>query len=238
MYDDDAGRTAALLGQMLQELDEMFGGRLFHIGCDETDTYKECTLANTASLEEKCARSLSARGKTLMGWEEFLFRTGAAQAVPGSIIEAWDNYRAKDVVAAGHPAVEAHTDKLYLNHLHPTYSQWFNVAAGVNASGAHLMLGAETCMWTPQYSNRTVKDAPGAEYFPPSTDALFARSFGGLVWPRAAVVAGATWNYIGGRFANVASTHENFAALLRQRGVESCPAGCKCDYTTACGKHY
>ena len=86
-----------------------------------------------------------------MGWEEFHWRTNASDVVgggpTGAIIEAWSKYRAADVVKAGYRAVEAYGSKFYLNHLHPTDSQWVDIGEGIDTQAEkELMLGGEICM--------------------------------------------------------------------------------------------
>ena len=91
------------------------------------------------------------------------------------------------------------------------------------------------CIRTAQYK----PGGPGGMYFDPSTDATFSKSFGGLVWPRAAVGAAAFWNYNASwSFADIEERYLQFASVLESRGLHTCPAYCSCDYTTACGKPY
>eukprot|EP00039_Didymoeca_costata_P009565 m.126874 g.126874 ORF g.126874 m.126874 type:complete len:608 (-) comp14530_c0_seq10:48-1871(-) len=233
MYDDVQGKTANVLGNLLTEYSKLFDTGIFHIGCDETTTTAECTLEATKSIEEKAAEALIVNKQIPMGWEEFLWRTNASQVgYPNTIIEAWSKYRAKDVVANGYMAVEAYGSHFYLNHLHPTSMQWVDIGEGINTSAAHLMLGGDICMWTPQYE----PGGPGGNYFTPDTDATFAKSFGGLVWPRAAVGGAAFYNFVNVGFDALQERYETFAQVLIDRGIVSCPANCSCDYTTHCGK--
>ena len=49
----------------------------------------------------------------------------------------------------GYRAVEADGSRFYLNHLHPTESQWLDIGANIEtAAEKALMLGGEIAMWT------------------------------------------------------------------------------------------
>ena len=81
----------------------------------------------------------------------------------------------------------------------------------------------------------------GAALFPPWADASFARSIGGMIWPRGYVGAQAFWNYD----ASVDPSSAEFANAiwklndeLAARGSLTCPSHCSCDQLSACGKPY
>ena len=72
-------------------------------------------------------------------------------------------------------------------------------------------------------------------------DAAFARSIGGMIWPRGLVGAAAFWNFD----ASVAPTDPAFVAgvwklnsQLAARGRHVCPTNCSCDQLSACGTPY
>jgi hypothetical protein len=72
-------------------------------------------------------------------------------------------------------------------------------------------------------------------------DAAFARSIGGMIWPRGLVGAAAFWNFD----ASVAPTDPAFVAgvwklnsQLAARGRHVCPTNCSCDQLSACGVPY
>eukprot|EP00035_Acanthoeca_spectabilis_P018249 m.385392 g.385392 ORF g.385392 m.385392 type:complete len:614 (+) comp16737_c4_seq1:44-1885(+) len=246
MYADQGGGTVRVLTGLVEEYAALFGSQIFHLGCDETTVIEPlCTLNATKSVEVSVSTAVHGirnAGAPMwpMGWEEFHWRTNASDAVgpgvTGAIIEAWSKYRAADVVKLGYRAVEAYGSKFYLNHLHPVDSQWVDIGEGIEEDEEmQLMLGGEIAMWTPQYK----PGGPGGIYYGPSTDATFSKSFGGLVWPRAAVGAGAFWNFNNSwSFSDVEQRYDEFAALLAGRGLFTCPASCACNYTTACGKPY
>ena len=90
----------------------------------------------------------------------------------------------------------------------------------------------------------------GVTQFAPSTDKIFSQSFGGIVWPRAAVGAASFWNFNSSwAFEDLEPRYVQFAAVLEARGLKSCPAKCagtrgghpglpQCDYGFACGVPY
>merc|ERR1712039_353216 len=102
-------------------------------------------------------------------------------------------------------------------------------------------------MWSDTYLETTQCGAyPGgpakaAALFPPSRDEEFAKSIGGMMWPRGFVAAQAFWHYDGAKdpasddfIANIWAINDKVAA----QGGLVCPTNCSCDQLTACGKPY
>ena len=59
----------------------LFPDGVFDVGGDETGHTPPCSLNNTRSFEEKMIAYVTQDlGKKVMGWEELLFKTGAANA--------------------------------------------------------------------------------------------------------------------------------------------------------------
>merc|ERR1719272_2357757 len=77
--DDPAGASAKIIAAVLSEMATLFPDAVMNLGCDETGSSAPCTLQNTKSFEEKMIQHLISIGKTPMGWEEILFKTGAAE---------------------------------------------------------------------------------------------------------------------------------------------------------------
>jgi len=81
----------------------------------------------------------------------------------------------------------------------------------------------------------------GHALFAPSMDAAFAKSIGGMIWPRGFVAAAAYWNY--DKNADPASDEFQKAIYkindaVQARGSFVCPSHCSCDQLSACGKSY
>eukprot|EP01047_Picozoa_sp_COSAG01_P036017 COSAG01_NODE_2794_length_7059_cov_28.564080_4_plen_110_part_00 len=107
-------------------------------------------------------------------------------------------------------------------------------------------------MWTLEYRKGACSGSDthgcGVNQFAPTTDRMFSQSFGGIVWPRAAVGGGAFWHYNSTwAFEDLQERFFGFAAVLEARGLVSCPAKCVrkagirsvgCDYGFACGEPY
>ena len=89
IQDDPAGKSAALVSQILQEMSTLFPDTVMHIGGDETGATPPCTLEDTKSFEVKMIAFVSQLGKEVMGWEEVLFKTGAAANDTNVIIDSW-----------------------------------------------------------------------------------------------------------------------------------------------------
>ena len=260
MYSDSAGKTNEVLSKLVAEYAALFGSQTFHLGCDETSVKLPlCTIEATKAVEVAVSESVSKLqndGAAMwpMGWEEFHWRTNASDAVgpgpTGAIIEAWSRYKAADVIKEGYRAVEADGGRFYLNHLHPTASQWLDIGVGITTpADKELMLGGEIAMWTLEYREGACKPVDthgcGVTQFAPSADHIFSQSFGGIVWPRAAVGGAAFWNFNSTwAFSDLEDRYVGFAAVLEARGLKSCPAECaggvepQCDYGYACGVPY
>ena len=77
--------------------------------------------------------------------------------------------------------------------------------------------------------------------FPPSKDSAFAKSIGGMIWPRGYVAAASFYNFN----ASVNAADSSFVDAIWtmndkmvDRKANVCPSRCKCDQLTACGKPY
>ena len=121
-----------------------------------------------------------------------------------------------------------------------------------NSTTSHLLLGGEVSMWSDDYCF-PLECSAWTNRFPPSEhklanasclwnrshDEAFARSIGGVVWPRGIVAAGAFWGYdyakTGPAFAN---TIDAITMRLQHQGSWVCSAGCACDYLSECGVRY
>lgn len=114
------------------------------------------------------------------------------------------------------------------------------------------LLGGMSAMWTDRYcyifqcgaadasiGEKAGKSPNAGLMFLRSLDASFAVSLAGMIWPRAAVSAATLWRFDASlRPPEVRNMAAWLAALLRSRGVSSCPSGCTCDELSACGKPY
>lgn len=81
----------------------------------------------------------------------------------------------------------------------------------------------------------------GAALFNPEHDNAFAKSIGGMIWPRGFVGAAAFWNYntsVDPASQAFTQAIDTLTAQLQARGAFVCPPGCACDQLTACGAPY
>ena len=156
-------------------------------------------------------------------------------------------------MAGGHETVWAND---YLDLKKPFWHSWQDIAATMPAgSNRSKLLGGDVLQWTDNYcatfqcgawsnvGSWRPADPPAADLFPsPARDPEFIRSISAMVWPRAAVAAGSYWRYDGGLDINGSRFRALYARLndrvLRGRGVASCPTGCECNETAACGVAY
>jgi hexosaminidase len=196
--DDPTGNTTRILSQLITEMVPLFPDPVVHIGGDETqyETTGPCTINASKSLQQKIMKKLVALGKQPMGWQEILLETGAASSFPEAIVEPWS--KAGLWAQLGHPAVEALPSSLYLDHpvtsagdVHGSYRPgvWVDITAGaMNATNAQYLLGGEASMWADQYqgNKHTPGHRPATCMLPsPASDAAFAKSISGTIWPRA-----------------------------------------------------
>eukprot|EP01063_Lacrimia_lanifica_P028236 TRINITY_DN4091_c0_g1_i3.p1 TRINITY_DN4091_c0_g1~~TRINITY_DN4091_c0_g1_i3.p1 ORF type:complete len:528 (+),score=230.90 TRINITY_DN4091_c0_g1_i3:113-1585(+) len=251
LYGDPAGKTTKVLKAVFKEMAELFTDDYLLLGCDETARVGQCDLNSTFSLEDEMQRYVSQElGKHPGGWEELLFNAHAAQA--DSVIFAWSRHFAGDATSQGYAAIEAHNRYFYFTWPAPAAfpegwaAQWYNISSTVADEDQHLLRGGEVALWSDRflYIDQCMypdKPAPpGAALYNPKHDAAFARAIGGLAWPRGMVAAQAFWNYHAADPVSDAFTKavESINAQVQARGGLTCPNGCQCDYTTACGKPY
>ena len=134
-------------------------------------------------------------------------------------------------------------------------SQWTDVRGGEGKGGALLHLTQEYHVAklspppppTPQqtYCITSQCGASGgappvaSSLFPPSMDAAFGTSIGGMLFPRGIVAASAFWHFN----ASVDSQSAAFTAAvwavndqIVAAGGVTCPSNCVCDQLTQCGK--
>ena len=257
MFNDPAGKTLTTLKALFGEMAALFGNEaVLNIGADETSKKGVCTQEGTFELERALAAHIhDVLERDVQGWEELLFNAAASTPLPnGTIIAAWSRHRAADVVARGTRAIESHNKFFYLNKFarpEAMANAWADIGAGVVTTDRHLLLGGEVSMWTDNYCDTvqcgagTGKPPVGAALFGPERDAEFTRSIGAMIFPGAAVGAGAFWNYDTSApllanstvFANHLGAH---TARLLARGVAACPSGCgyACDELSQCGVPY
>eukprot|EP00123_Amoebidium_parasiticum_P014621 comp22576_c0_seq1/m.34484 comp22576_c0_seq1/g.34484 ORF comp22576_c0_seq1/g.34484 comp22576_c0_seq1/m.34484 type:complete len:545 (-) comp22576_c0_seq1:657-2291(-) len=247
IYDDPEGRSASILKELLGEMAGLFPDRYMHIGCDETSVVGDCTIDNIAGLERKVIGHLQGLNKTVVGWEEVLLVSKAANA--RTVINSWRGAGPKNPTSQGYKVVESNCHRFYWDVLaNKLDGVWWDIGANLTPQERKLLIGGESSMWTDNYCYveqcgawGTTKTPEASSFFPPSQDALFSKSVGGLIWPRAGVAAGAFWRYSpdlppgSEEFRNYYTTHTN---RLIARGVEACPPDCECDYLSRCGVKY
>jgi len=157
--DDPAGASAKIIASILSEMAALFPDAVMNLGCDETGSSAPCTLNNTKSFEIKMIEHLLSVGKRPMGWEEILFKTGAAAEYPTTIVDSWARTSWSQAAAAGHDVVMSNNGLFYLDSAgHSARKMWLNISAVGNATyvqGKHL-LGGETSMWQDRYVSRCV----------------------------------------------------------------------------------
>jgi hexosaminidase len=244
IQDDSEGKSVALISAVLDEMMELFPDDVLHIGCDETGSAAPCTLENTKSFEEKVIQHLLSKKKTVMGWEEILFKTEAAKISQDIIIDAWARSSWQQAAQAGHPVVDSENGHFYLDNLgadHTAAGMWLDITKGeTNSTMRSLLLGAESSMWQDQY----VPDRVASCLFQsPERDEDFANSTSSMIWPRNAIAAGSFWRYsprLSGDDELFASILARASASLEDRGIGSChcttPSSTGCQQQSYCGQ--
>jgi hexosaminidase len=253
LFNDPAGKTYGVIRDVLQEMSTLFPDDVFNIGCDETAVVDDCTLNSTFAFERKLFKEIDGTfKKTPAGWEEAAFDAGAA--TPRTIVDAWSHRSAAEVIAKGWRAIESNATSFYMTEAvkggpDGWKRMWYDIATGVPTANRSALLGGEISMWTDTYCyidqcgafgpNEPVP--VGAPLFSPSKDAEFAKSLGGMIWPRGYVGAAAFWSFNATQDPTSAAFVEGVWALnekLQKRGQLVCPTKCSCDQLSSCGKPY
>jgi len=112
LYDDPEGNTYKIIRDIFEEMAGLFKDEAIHIGADETHVHGECTLESTTNFENRLLQEIETKfGKTTEGWEEVLYVTKAA--TPQTVVNAWHNYWAHDIIDTGRRAVESQNSWFY-----------------------------------------------------------------------------------------------------------------------------
>jgi len=248
LYDDPEGNTYKIIRDIFEEMAGLFKDEVIHIGADETHSHGDCTLESTYNFENRLLQEIESNfGKTTEGWEEVLYVTKAA--TPQSVVNAWHNYWAHDIIETGRRAVESQISWFYFHN--PPKSDypkgwapcWNDIAHDINETSRHMLLGGEMSMWGDSYC-KTKKCDPNegpvaaSSLFPPEKDEEFGISVGGMIWPRGYVGAGAFWGYDSSIDSQSAEFEDMVWKLNDQvieRGGKVCPTKCFCDQLTQCG---
>jgi N-acetyl-beta-hexosaminidase len=250
--DDPAGVSAALVTRLLHEMAGLFPDEVLHIGGDETGSSPPCTLADSKSWEQKMITYVQGTlHKQVMGWEEVVFKTGAASGNDDVIVDSWARSSWQQAAALDHRTVASNSGNLYLDiHSSVASHQWADLRAGTsNASLLGKLLGGETSMWQDFYVPGARSKASGSAscLFDDSRDADFSNSTASTVWPRAAVAAGAFWRYTSALDATPGSDGaplfeqvvSDIKVRLAARGVGVCPcatgSALGCEQNSYCG---
>ena len=230
----------------------LFPDDVFNIGCDETSVVDDCSLNSTFDFERKLFKEIDDTfQKTPAGWEEAAFDAGAA--TESTIVDAWSHYSAADVIANGWRAIESKDSAFYMTEAvkggpDGWKRMWYDISTGVPTANMSALLGGEISMWTDTYCYEDQcgafgKGHPvpvGAPLFPPDMDAEFAKSIGGMIWPRGYVGAAAFWSFNATEDPSSPGFVDGIWALnnkLEKRG-QLVPTNCTCDQLSSCGKPY
>ena len=205
--------TLSVLDELMTEMASLFSEqRVFGLGCDETAVLGPCTLNSTFELERSLIKKVqsSSVNKTVSGWEEILFDAGAATG--DTIVYAWSQYSPASVAAKGFRAIDSTSRHFYLTAPMSGSTGWDSFWYDINSTFAStpsadpsLLLGGEVSMWTDTYcaggqqcGASSGPNPVATKLFPPTEDAAFATSVGGMIFPRALVGAGSFWRYDAG----------------------------------------
>ena len=98
-------------------MSRLFPDDTFDIGGDETGSTPPCTMNNTRSFEEKVIDYVTIDlNKEVMGWEELLFKTGAANGTTSTVIDSWARSDWQEAAKRGYKAVVSDNKNFYLDY--------------------------------------------------------------------------------------------------------------------------
>jgi len=245
LYNDPEGVTVTTMKNILEEMMSLFPDQFFHLGLDEVTNSSLCTIESTKSLEQELMEFLVQKGKIPYAWQEALTSTSAA--IHGTVLQVWKGSVLKSLIDKGFQVIDSLSSHFYLSSFLDFSALWTDISAGLNPDERTLVLGGEMALWTDAYCfvdqcflyNRS---KPLAWWmYGPESDPQFTESVSGIIWPQAIVGAGSFWNYQ----SEVKPDSPEFLMILNnqhkrmvQRGILTCPPGCKCDYLTRCGQKY
>lgn len=245
LYNDPEGVTMNTMKGILEEMMTLFPDQYFHLGLDEVITTSLCTLEKTKELEQELLKFLQQKGKTPYAWQEALLSTAAA--INGTVLQAWKDVSLKTLIDKGFQVINALENYFYLNVLSTVSVSWTDIATGLNPNEQTMLVGGEMAMWTDDYCFVSQcflykRAKPVAWWmYGPDAESQFTESVSGIIWPRAIVGAGSFWNYQADLKPDspefqmrVDSQHKR----MIERGILTCPMGCKCDYLSRCGQSY
>jgi hexosaminidase len=245
IFNDPGNKSLDVVETFLDEMVPLFDDALFHVGCDETTVQGECSLASTAAMETAVFQLLESKGRTPAAWEEALFSTSSA--IPGTVIYAWSQHTAPEVVQRGFQAVESHSAWFYLNILStPAAQLWADIAPGLTPAQRALVLGGEVSMWTDDFCLYTECLEPatqpaGYALFPPTEDSAFHTAVLSIIFPRAIVGAGSFYRYdstLNATSLDFERIYNLVSDRMLSRNLTVCPESCTCDYNQRCGNYY
>jgi hexosaminidase len=250
IYGDPQHKSLESLQNLMAEMAALFPEPLFDIGCDETKELGDCTIEDIKNLEEELFNFIENDiEKTPVAYEEALFESKSSGR--SVVIQAWESYRASDVVKKGNKAIEGNKFHFYLS-LHPLVSLsavWTDIAVNMTDDERRLLLGGEISFWTNDYcpsfqcgkNTRSHPQPPAYWMSDPGHDNVFSQSVGGMIWPRGIAAAGSFWNFNESLVTNSEEfliKYQTQNQRLIDRGVISCPVHCTCDTLTKCGQPY
>ena len=250
LYNDASNSTANVLKKLFTEMSALFPDEVFNIGCDETAQTGVCLVNDTFALErvmqEFIAKDLK---KHPAGWEELMFDAGAAQTT--TIVDAWSRHNPGEITASGRQALASNSSHFYYTEAAPGGAagwkkSWYDIGTTVPLAQRDLLLGGEISMWSDTYTYISQcynpKSKPvGSALYDPKYDDEFAKSIGGMIWPRGFVAAASFWNYNASEDASSAAFVAHINGINDQvaaRGGHTCPTNCSCDQLHSCGKNY
>jgi|EP00945_MAST-04E_sp_MAST-4E-sp1_P004026 hexosaminidase len=255
LYGDPEGNTYKVIYELMQEMSGLFKDQVFNIGCDETTVEGKCTLNSTFAFERKLLSAIATDFKKVPEtWEEGLFDANAATM--DTVVNAWARHNASEIIMSGRKAVESKDEWFYFTAAAKGGPEgwtpcWNDISYGVPSDKMDMLLGGEMSMWTDTYcfidqcGAYPPNDKPalpvGSKLYGPDTDAAFAKSIGGMIWPRGYVAAAAFWHYD----STVDPSSKKFVESVwrmndkvAKQGGYVCPTNCTCDQNSACGTPY
>ena len=139
-----------LLPPLVQEMAELFGGELYHMGGDEP------RCGGVYDFEKRIISTIEAQNKRVVAWSEV---HGNHAASPSTVIQAWRSPNASALAAQGVAGIETSPRRFYLSGS-GTFpgaitGAWCDLWQGANgtrtkanASARALLLGGEVALWT------------------------------------------------------------------------------------------
>mmetsp|Transcript_28464 Transcript_28464/g.91129 ORF Transcript_28464/g.91129 Transcript_28464/m.91129 type:complete len:529 (-) Transcript_28464:48-1634(-) len=210
--------TFEVLGDLLDDVVDIFPDTFFHIGGDEVNyqcwnesvhitAWREergMTLEDAYLYFVKRVQKLATdRGRTIVGWDEIWGNFGT-ELPKGTIIQNWRGINMTDIAEAEYSILYSNNGYYYLDHEWMFWTDAYTADPTEGVADQSLVIGGEGALWSERID----------------TSDLMATA-----WPRLGAIAERMWSDDAKTkdIDDAAARLAQFRCLLNRRGIEAAP---------------